>query len=325
MGEIAYLQLMQEILTNGEERKGRNGITKSVFGERLVFDLKLGFPLLTTKRVFMRGVIEELLWFLRGSTDVTELQAKNVHIWDANSSRSFLDSVGLYDCSENTIGKAYGWQWRNFGGNDSIASDNVEGVDKCNGIDRGTPSMGVNPVETVMSACGRHNGFDQIEYVVYELKYNPTGRRAVLSAWNPQQLHEMALPPCHFAYMFYVGKKGLCCQMIMRSCDIGAGLPFNIASTALFTHILAYALHYDVDKIIIVTGDTHLYEQHYESAAQQIQREPMKPPKITFKIEPPNKTASIPEIIKWIENLKAEDIVLENYVHHSPITYEMIA
>lgn len=288
MGENDYLNLMCTILEDGEERIGRNGTTKSIFGGRLEFNLKDGFPALTTKRVFMRGVIEELLWFLRGSTDVKELQAKNVHIWDGNSTREFLDSVGLQDCPEHTIGKAYGWQWRNFGGTQP------------------------------------GDGFDQLEYLIKELKDNPTGRRAVLSAWNPKQMHEMALPPCHFAYTFYNGTNGLCCQMVMRSCDVGAGLPFNIASTALFTHILAHALHLDVDKIIIVTGDTHLYSQHYESARIQIARCPLSLPKLRITSEPPPKEASSSEVLRWIEALEATDFVLDDYKHHPPLTYEMV-
>lgn len=287
MNEQGYLDLLKRVLEEGEHREGRNGATKSTFGERLVFDMKTGFPLLTTKRVFWRGVVEELLWFLRGSTDVTELQNKNVHIWDGNSTREFLDSVGLQSTPENNIGKAYGWQWRNFGG----------------------------------SECSR--GVDQLQYVINELRDNPTGRRAVLSAWNPLQQAEMALPPCHMIYTFYRGKSGLSCQMMMRSCDIGAGLPFNIASTALFTAILAHVLHIECDKVIIVTGDTHLYTQHLESAKVQIEREPLSTPQLNILKDPPP-NGKTTDCISWIESLSYTDFELSNYCCHQPLKYEMV-
>lgn len=289
--EDGYLQLMKRILEEGEDRVGRNGGTRSLFGQRLEFDLKKGFPLLTTKRVFWRGVVEELLWFLRGSTDANELSAKGIHIWDGNTSREFLDSVGLHDLPEGSIGQGYGFQWRCFGGN---FPDRTEGV-------------------------------DQLHYVVEELTKNPTGRRALLSAWNPKQLHRMALPPCHFTYLFYLSEKhGLSCQMQMRSCDVGAGLPFNIASTALFTTLLAALLHVPAHRIIIVTGDTHLYEAHLESAHQQIQRTPHPLPMLSVTKQAPPKDASTAEKIAWLESLTYDDFCLDNYVCHPPLKYAMI-
>lgn len=291
-GEAQYLALLADILENGEKRVGRNGTTLSLFGQRLVFNIADAFPLLTTKKVYLRGIIEELLWFLRGSTDVTELQARNVHIWDANSTREFLDSVGLADVPVGQIGAGYGYQWRCFGGD--------------------YPT--------------RENGVDQLRYLLSELVMNPTGRRAVLCAWNPKQLAQAALPPCHFTYVFYISAdRGLSCQMQMRSCDVGSGLPYNIASTALFTCILAHILHIPVDRIIIITGDTHLYEVHRESAQAQITRTPYKFPTMTIIKPPPSKSATIDAQINWIESLTFEDFKIADYQSHPALPYPMVA
>ena len=290
--EVGYLCLVKRILEDGEDRGGRNGLTRGLFGERLEFDLTRGFPLVTTKRVFWRGVVEELLWFLRGSTDATELSGKGVHIWDANTSREFLDGVGLEDLPVGSIGQGYGFQWRCFGG---TFPDRKEGV-------------------------------DQLQYVLQELCHNPFGRRALLVAWNPKQLDRMALPPCHFSYQFYLSPKhGLSCQMQMRSCDVGAGLPFNIASTALFTTILATVLHVPTHRVVISMGDTHLYHAHFDSAREQIDRQPYALPALRIKRAPPADDASVDERLAWIEKLVYEDFELVNYQCHAPLKYPMVA
>jgi thymidylate synthase len=297
VGEQAYLDLIADILENGEERQGRNGKTLSVFSRRLEFNvLRDGFPLLTTKRVFWRGVVEELLWFLRGSTDARELSDKGIHIWDKNTSREFLDSVGLSDIVEGHIGMGYGHQWRNFGGD-------LEG-------DKSTPTTGV----------------DQLHHILYELTHNPHGRRAVLSAWNPQQLHRAALPPCHVLYIFYISKKGLSCQMTQRSGDVCAGVPFNIASTALLTSIIAHVLHIDVHRIILDIADAHIYEQHIENARLQIARVPSAFPMvhITPLINKPLMTKT-DDKITWIEKLEFADFELIGYDPHPGLRYEMVA
>lgn len=291
LGEHQYLQLLRRILVSGEERDGRNGKTLSLFGERLEFDLKAGFPLLTTKRVFWRGVAEELFWFLRGSTDAKELQEKNVHIWDGNTSREYLDGVGLGHYDEGELGPGYGFQWRCFGGD--------------------YPK--------------RQNGIDQIRYVLGELSSNPHGRRAVLCAWNPKQASQMALVPCHVLYQFYVGKKGLSCQLYCRSQDVCAGTPFNIASTSLLTTILAALLDIPVDRVILVAGDTHVYEPHIENAKIQINREPHAPPQLRIVRPMPPKGSSMDEKMNWLETLKFEDFELVNYECHPVLKYEMIA
>ncbi len=290
-GERGYLILLKQLIENGEERDGRNGKTRSIFGSKLEFTFENGFPLLTTKRMFWRGVVEELLWFLRGSTDAKELQAKGVHIWDGNTTREFLDQCGLTDYAEGECGPIYGRQWRAFNG----------------------------------AYPGREGGVDQVAYLLRELSTNPHGRRAVLSAWNPSQQHMMCLPPCHVLYQFYVSQHGLCCQMYQRSCDTCAGLPFNIASTALLTAILAHILHLTPHKIILVIGDTHIYEEHIEAAREQIERQPGPLPNVCISREAPSKDSTIEDKIKWIETLTAEDIILENYVPQSLIKYVMVA
>lgn len=290
-GEKQYLSLLKDILENGEERDGRNGKTLSLFGQRLEFDLSKGFPLLTTKRVFWRGVVEELLWFLRGSTDATELQAKNVHIWDGNTSREYLDAVGLTHYPVGELGPGYGFQWRCFGGD--------------------YPQ--------------RENGVDQVHYLLTELSANPHGRRAVLSAWNPKQASQMALVPCHVLYQFYVGSKGLSCQLYCRSQDVCAGTPFNIASMALLTSLLGALLHIPTDRVILIAGDTHVYEQHVENAHIQVTRDPYIPPQLVIKKPVPPKESTVDEKMSWLEALTFEDLELANYNCHPPLKYEMIA
>jgi len=291
--ETGYLNLIKSILNDGEKRIGRNGTTISIFGARTEYNISnLNYPLLTTKKVFFRGVVEELLWFLKGSTNAKELQDKNIHIWDGNTSREFLDSMGLNNLEEGLLGPGYGYQWRSF--------------------------MGNYPV---------FNGTDQLKYVLKELISNPNGRRTILSAWNPAQLSEMALPPCHMTYQFFVDNaNALSCQMYMRSCDVAAGLPFNIASTALFTIILAHVLKLKTKKIIIVSGDTHIYEEHTNNAKIQITRTPLDPPtlKINKACEIEVSINNVDSIIQWIESLKFEDFQLINYNNHGTLSYKMV-
>lgn len=283
------MDLIHDIIVDGEDRSGRNGPTKSLFSRRLEFNVgRDGFPLLTTKRVFWRGVVEELLWFLRGSSDANELSDMGVHIWDGNSTREFLDSVGLVNVPPGNIGAGYGHQWRNFGGT----------------------------MDT--------NGTDQLRFVINELRTNPHGRRAIISAWNPLQLFEAALPPCHVMYIFYISTKGLSCQMTQRSADVAAGLPFNIASTSLFTSILAHVLGLQVDRIIIDVADAHLYEQHIENAKIQMNRVPNQFPTLTITKSPPPPTADTDSFLTWIEELKAIDCVIQGYAPQPAIRYEMI-
>lgn len=292
MGEQAYLALLEKILDYGESREGRNGTTKSLFGERLEFDIANGgFPLLTTKRMFYKGIVEELLWFLRGSTNANELNERGVFIWKGNSTREFLDSRGLHEYAEGECGPIYGYQWRCFDGD----------------------------------FPRRDGGLDQIKYVLRELSENPHGRRAIMTGWNPKQLDQMCLPPCHVLYNFYLSEeRGLSCQMYQRSCDTCAGLPFNIASTALLTSLIAAVLHVPVDRIIIVIGDTHIYEQHYSNAREQTRRTPYAFPRLRIKKDVPPKDAPVEAKLAWIESLRFDDFELQNYESHGVIKYEMV-
>lgn len=291
--ERAYLDLVANVLDEGEERLGRNGPTLSIFGQHLEFELSTGFPLLTTKRVFWRGVAEELFWFLRGSTDARVLMDRGVHIWDGNSSREFLDSVGLTHVETGTIGAGYGFQWRHYNG-------------------------------TYPSGQG---GLDQIRYILEELTENPHSRRIVLNAWNPCQLSQAALPPCHTMYQFYVNSKGLSCSLVCRSQDIILGTPFNIASTALLTTLLAHLLHIPAHRIVVNMGDTHIYKytDHIDAAKQQVTRTPYKKPTLKILRPAPSLGVSVDEKLRWLETLTFDDVELSDYKCHPVIKCAMVA
>jgi dihydrofolate reductase/thymidylate synthase len=280
--EEGYLQMLQDTLEIGEKRSTRNGTVFSRFGLMITFDVSHKFPLLTSKKMFTKGIIEELIWFIQGSTDAKKLQEKGVHIWDGNSSRTYLDSIGLTSYTEGELGPVYGWQWRSFG--KSYDSDDDTGV-------------------------------DQIRYVLEELMKPDNSRRAVLSAWNPKQLSQMALPPCHMLYTFYKDSKGISCMMMMRSSDLFLGLPFNIASTALLTHIFATVLHMHVGSISLTLTDAHIYEEHIDAVKKQLQNHVIVDPscKLSIMKSPPELSSIMDEKIKWIESLQYEDFVISDY------------
>ena len=291
--EKGYLELLKYVLDNGEKIKTRNGNTISILGNMIEFDnININLPILTTKKIYFKGVIEELLWFLKGHTNAKYLQEKNVHIWDGNSTREFLDKNNLSNYEENELGPIYGWQWRNFGKKYKLNGD--------------------------------EEGFDQIKYILEELSKNDNSRRAILSAWNPLQLKEMALPPCHILYNFYKNSDGLSCMMTMRSSDLFLGLPFNILSTAILTIIIAKVLHINVSKIKICLGDTHIYEEHIKAVNIQLNREIIEN-NCTLDIikEAPDLNSELNEKINWINNLNSEDFKLNNYKFHSPIKANM--
>lgn len=242
--EAQYQQLVSHILKHGHQRQTRNGKVRSVFGTSLECDLKEGFPLLTSKKVFFRGIVEELAWFLRGSTNVNELRDKKVHIWDLNSEQNGFDA-----------GPIYGFQWRHFGAEYKGKEADYTG-----------------------------KGVDQITNLINTLQTNPHSRRMVLSAWCPTQLKQMCLPPCHVMYQFYVeSDQRVSVQMTQRSSDVFLGLPFNIASTALLLHLIAHQVDREPGRIIIRIGDTHIYEEHTEACRQQ-QQTPCAPlPNITIQ------------------------------------------
>jgi thymidylate synthase len=248
--DIQYNTIVQRVLDDGEWCEGRNGRTKSVFGHMMRFDLSDNrLPLLTTKRVAWKTCLKELLWFLRGSTSNKELKDENVHIWDANASREFLDSRGLNHLEEDDLGAVYGHQWRHFNAEYKDCNTNYTG-----------------------------KGVDQVAYLVRELS-NPetrTSRRIILSAWNPCQLDQMALPPCHLLCQFKVSgdnKDKLSCLLYQRSGDIGLGVPFNIASYAFLTHILAQRCGLVAHELVHVIGDCHIYDDHIEQLTEQVKQE----------------------------------------------------
>jgi thymidylate synthase len=277
--EKGYLNLLKDIYDNGVRKDNRNGFTYSSFGSILKFNVNngLSFPLLTTKKVFFRGIVEELLWFLRGSTNSKELEEKGINIWKGNSNREYLNSIGLINNKEGELGKIYGYEWRSFNGY-----------------------------------------FDQIKYILEELSLN-NSRRAILSAWNPCDLKEQALPPCHLLYNFYkIDNSNLNCMMYMRSADLFLGVPFNIASTTLLAMIIGKVMGMKINEICISICDCHIYDEHFEAVKEQLTRDIYESPKVEIK-KNIDITISIDEKIKWIEELKFEDFELNDYKYHPAI------
>eukprot|EP00201_Polytomella_parva_P011595 CAMPEP_0175073910 /NCGR_PEP_ID=MMETSP0052_2-20121109/20897_1 /TAXON_ID=51329 ORGANISM="Polytomella parva, Strain SAG 63-3" /NCGR_SAMPLE_ID=MMETSP0052_2 /ASSEMBLY_ACC=CAM_ASM_000194 /LENGTH=550 /DNA_ID=CAMNT_0016341917 /DNA_START=146 /DNA_END=1798 /DNA_ORIENTATION=- len=283
--EYQYLDLVREVIDSGVARGDRTGTgTLSVFGRTMTFNLRHGtFPLLTTKRVFWRGVAEELLWFISGKTDANLLKRKNVTIWDGNGSREYLDSIGLTHREEGDLGPVYGFQWRHFGAEYGTMHDDY--TDK---------------------------GIDQLKDVINRIKANPNDRRLIMTAWNPAALKDMALPPCHMICQFYVANGEVSCMMNQRSCDLGLGVPFNIASYALLTRLISQVCGLMPGDFIHVLGDAHVYSNHIEPLKQQLKNEPRHFP--TLKINA-NKTV--------IDDFLFEDFQLEGYNPHPSIKMDM--
>lgn len=273
--ELQYLDLCKKILETGVKRTDRTMIgTSSVFGASMRFDLRNNtIPLLTTKRVFWKGVVEELLWFISGNTSASLLSERGVKIWDANGSREFLDSIGLEDREVGDLGPVYGFQWRHFGAEYVTMHEDYHG-----------------------------KGIDQLRRVIDMIKTEPDSRRIILSAWNPTDLSKMALPPCHLLCQFYVQSGELSCQMYQRSADMGLGVPFNIASYSLLTHMIAHVCNLKAREFIHVIGDAHIYSTHTSAIQEQLLRSPVEFPKL--HIEPS---------VKDIEALSAVHLTLENY------------
>jgi len=293
--EEGYINLLKDTL-NGEFKNTRNGKVFSRFGCMIKFvNISTSFPLITSKKVFFRGIVEELLWFLKGSTNADELKKKNVNIWNGNSTREYLDSVGLQDYDEGELGPVYGWQWRMFGKKYT--------PDKLN--------------ESPETGC-EFGGADQLKYVITELLME-NSRRAVLSAWNPVDLNIMALPPCHILYIFNKTKDGLCCHLTMRSSDLFLGLPFNIASCALLTQIIAHLLHMKSSEICLSLCDAHIYEEHIEQVKKQIDLEIYESPRVIIEKAAPDIESSVDDKIKWIESLTYSDFTLIDYKSHDKL------
>jgi thymidylate synthase len=308
--EEGYINLLKDTL-NGEFKNTRNGNVFSRFGCMIKFDnISTSFPLITSKKVFFRGIVEELLWFLKGSTNANELKEKNVNIWNGNSTREYLDSVGLQDYEEGELGPVYGWQWRMFG--KKYIPNKLKASPEASSD--ASPEA-TSPATVPLPVLG---GADQIKYVITELLME-NSRRAVLSAWNPVDLNIMALPPCHILYIFNKSKDGLCCHLTMRSSDLFLGLPFNIASCALLTQIIAHLLHMKSSEICLSLCDAHIYEEHIEQVKKQIDLEIYESPRVIIEKAAPDIESSVDDKIKWIESLTYSDFTLIDYKSHDKL------
>lgn len=283
--EQAYLDIIKDIMANGVVRGDRTGTgTISKFGVQMRFNLRDdNFPLLTTKKVFWRGVAEELIWFVHGRTNGKELSDKKIHIWDGNGSREFLDSRGLSHREEGDLGPVYGFQWRHFG---------AEYKD--------------------MHADYTGQGVDQLLECIHKIKNTPEDRRIVLTAWNPADLDKMALPPCHMFCQFYVANGEVSCQMYQRSADMGLGVPFNIASYSLLTAMVAQACGLKPGDFVHTIGDAHVYLNHIDALQEQIKRVPRTFPKLRLN----------PEITD-IDAFQYSDFTIEGYKPDALIKMKM--
>ena len=266
-----YLDLLTDILQNGVEKEDRTGVgTTSVFGRQLRFNLQDGFPLLTTKKIYTKAIIHELLWFIRGETNISYLKENGVKIWD-----EWADADG-------NLGPVYGHQWRNW-----------------TGYTEGKFEMEPKRI-------------DQLAQVIKDLKANPDGRRHIVTAWNPSDVPNMALPPCHLLYQFYVANGKLSCQMYQRSCDVFLGVPFNIASYALLTMMIAQVTGLVPHEFIHTFGDVHIYKNHMQQVLTQLERDPKPLPKMFIN---PN--------VKDIDDFEYSDFQLVGYAPHPAIKAEV--
>ncbi|MFL2576651.1 MAG: thymidylate synthase [Flavobacteriales bacterium] len=255
-----YLDLMSHVMEHGSLKTDRTGTgTKSVFGHQMRFKLEDGFPCVTTKKLHLKSIIHELLWFLKGDTNIKYLKENGVRIWD-----EWADENG-------DLGHVYGYQWRSWP----------------------TPD-------------GRH--IDQIQQVINQLKNNPNSRRIIVSAWNVGEIENMALPPCHTFFQFYVSNNKLSCQLYQRSADIFLGVPFNIASYALLTMMVAQVCGFKLGDFVHTLGDAHIYTNHFEQTKLQLSRQPKKLPKMNINKE-----------VKNIFDFKYEDFELIDYEYHPHI------
>ncbi len=290
--EEQYLNLLQKILLEGIEKSDRTGVgTLSLFGEKLEFDISKSIPILTTKKVFWKKVLIELLWFISGDTTIKKLQEQGVHFWDANTSREFLDQRGLKHYEEGTLGPGYGFQWRNFG-KSYFAEDDVS------------------------KFFSDSQGVDQLANVIHLLKTDPFSRRIIITAWNPTQLDQVSLPPCHCFVQFNCveinNEKHLDCLLVQRSCDCFLGGSFNIASYSFLTYMIAHIVGMKPRKFIHMIGDAHIYKNHIDAVKIQLQREPYEFPTLKFSRHVEN-----------IDDFKLDDLIVDNYKCHPYISAPM--
>ncbi len=266
----AYLDLLKLILEKGKDRKDRTGTgTRGIFGHQMRFDLDEGFPLLTTKKLHTKSIIHELLWFLRGETHVGPLQEAGVRIWNEWAT---AEQTARFGRAEGDLGPVYGHQWRNFG-----ATRREDGSYESDGV-------------------------DQMKRVLRDIVENPHSRRLIVTGWNPKEADQVALPPCHTLFQFYVQDGRLSCQLYQRSADVFLGVPFNIASYALLTMMVAHVTGLALGEFVHTFGDAHLYSNHLEQARLQIARTPKALPRMRLATE-----------TKDLFSFKFEDFVLEGY------------
>ena len=289
-GEYYYLNLIFDVLSNGVKESRRNGNVLTKIGGMMRFSLENNkLPLITTKKMAWKSCLHELIWFKNGETTTDTLLQNNVKIWDGNSSREFLDSRNLKDYREGELGPIYGYQWRNW--NKTYTNLNNSMYD-----------MNIK------------NGIDQLEYIIDSLKDREKrkSRRLIMSAWNPEQLDEMALPPCHILCQFHVTNNDeLSCSLYQRSGDVGLGIPFNIASYSFLTHILAKHCDLKAKEFIHFIGNAHIYDDHIDALKEQLTRKPYDFPNIEV-----NKRDNI-------DDYEFSDIIVSDYIHHDPIKMEM--
>jgi thymidylate synthase len=271
-----YLDLLDHVLTHGKPRQDRTGTgTIGVFGHQMRFDLGAGFPLLTTKKLHLRSILHELLWFLSGDTHVAALQANKVRIWNEWAT---AEQTARFGRAEGDLGPVYGHQWRNFGA--TVGSDGAYGDD----------------------------GVDQIQGVLDAILNNPFSRRIIVTGWNPKEANQVALPPCHTLFQFYVSEGKLSCQLYQRSADIFLGVPFNIASYSLLVLMIAQVTGLQPGEFVHTMGDAHLYSDHLEQARLQLTRAPRSAPKMLLNPE-----------VKDLFEFKFEDFTLTEYDPHPHI------
>lgn len=304
--EEQYLNLIRHILDNGTWEEGRNGRTKSVFGSMMRFSLQNGkIPILTTKKTAWKTCLRELLWFIKGDMDNRILKAQNVHIWDANGSREFLDSRSLNHYEVDELGPIYGAQWRHFNA-PYITRAEKKAAEK---LPLDDPTRDYYLMEP--------KGVDQLQQIIDALKdpSQRTSRRLIMTSWNPQQLDQMALPPCHILCQFNVhnGNK-LSCSMYQRSQDSSLGASFNIASYSFLTHLLAKHCGLEAYEFVYFSGNCHIYEPHIEPMKEILNRKPYPFPTVNIKCVKEN-----------INDYTEYDFEVLNYISHDVIKMEMVA
>ena len=268
-----YLDALKHVLENGTDKQNRTGTgARAIFGMQMRFNMNDGFPAVTTKKLAFNSMKAELLWFIKGSSDVKELQKLGCHIWDANAEADYWKPQARF---EGDLGRVYGVQWRKW--------KNPEGKE-----------------------------IDQLAEAIKKIKEEPFSRRIIVNAWNPGELEQMALPPCHTFFQFFVADNKLSLQMYQRSCDMFLGVPFNIASYSLLLHLVAQVTNLEAHEFIHTLGDCHIYTNHISQVKEQFARKPLPLPQLKLN-----------QNIKNIDDFKMEDIELVNYEHHPAIKAPM--